>query len=71
MAGMSQVARAIERIQKVGSADGALPEFSRVSGVPYTTLIEWRAKDWRPKIVQTLERLEAGAEVILARGDRD
>lgn len=65
---MSQIARAIERIQAVGSADRALPELAKQSGVPYTTLVDWRSKNWRPKAVVTLERIAQAADAILAKG---
>lgn len=42
-----------------------LPAFAAKSGVPYTTLAYWRARGWRPRVIQTLAAAEAAAEAHL------
>lgn len=58
---MSQIATALERIAAAAKAQG-LPRFAERAGVPYTTVFEWSKADWRPKAVQTLEKLSDAAE---------
>ena len=62
---MSQITRAIERIAQVGKKQ--LPALARQAGVPYTTVVDWKAKHWRPKAVETLERLADAAEELLSK----
>lgn len=64
---MAQLALTIQRIAVIGERIG-LAKLSRVSGVPYTTLVDWKASGWRPRAVQTLEKLAAAADVIEAGG---
>jgi hypothetical protein len=33
-----------------------------ITGIPYTTLVDWRKANWRPKAVETLEKLSLAAE---------
>lgn len=39
-----------------------LPAFSRASNVPYTTLLHWHKHGFRPKVIDTFEKLAAAAE---------
>jgi hypothetical protein len=39
-----------------------LPELSKRSGVPYTTLRDWQKAGWRPRAVEVLEKLAAASE---------
>lgn len=57
---MSEIAKTIEQIQSVNAEIGT-KEFSRISGVPYTTLIDMAKKGFRPKAISTLEKLERSA----------
>lgn len=47
---------------RIAAEDVGLPEFARLSGVPYTTLAYWRSKDWRPRVIETLAKAEAAAD---------
>lgn len=62
---MTDVTLAIEQIRIAAKAHG-LPELARVSGIPYTTLVDWDKADWRPRSVKTLERLATAAATLPA-----
>lgn len=66
---MHQIARTIERIEKATTSPGSLPELAREAGIPYTTVVDWKARGWRPKAIKTLEALSDAADTILARTD--
>lgn len=57
---MTDVSRTILQIQRAVSEVG-LPAFSRMSGVPYTTLVHWEKHGFRPKVLSTFEKLAAAA----------
>lgn len=57
---MIDVAHAIRAIEAAVEQVG-LAEFARRAAVPYTTAVDWREKGWRPKAVETLEKLAAAA----------
>lgn len=65
---MTDVARAIEAIEKAAEKVG-LPELSRRANVPYTTVAEWRAKGYRPKIIETFEKLTSAADAVIGEGE--
>lgn len=50
------VSDAIASIEAAADKIG-LPELAKRADVPYTTLAEWRAKGWRPRTVESFERL--------------
>lgn len=52
--------KVIETIATAADAEG-LPALSKRSGVPYTTLIDWQKAGWRPKAIQTFEKVAAAA----------
>lgn len=58
---MSALDATIANIRR-SAEDVGLPEFARLSGVPYTTLAYWRSKGWRPRVIQTLAKAEAAAD---------
>lgn len=58
---MNDVSRIIAEIA-AAAEDVGLPEFARRAEVPYTTLADWKAKGWRPKVVSTFGKLAQAAE---------
>lgn len=50
----------IQSIEQAAEEQG-LPELAKRSGIPYTTLMDWRRAGWRPRAVQVLERLALAA----------
>ena len=64
---MSQITAAIELVQSVFDEVGAA-EFSRASGVAYTTIVDSAARGFKPKPVAVLERLAEAALAIRAKG---
>lgn len=59
---MTDLTVAIERIEAAVQRVG-LAEFARAAGVPYTTAIDWRAKGWRPKHIETFEKFASAANL--------
>jgi hypothetical protein len=55
---VDSIIRAIEQ----AADEQGLPELSKRSGIPYTTLMDWRRHGWRPRAVQVLERLAEAAK---------
>lgn len=58
---MTSVAQKVALIAAAAERLG-LPAFSRASNVPYTTLSYWRQHSYRPKVIDTFEKLAAAAE---------
>lgn len=58
---MSKVSQTISLIAAAVERHG-LPAFSRASNVPYTTLLHWQKHGYRPKVIDTFEKLAAAAE---------
>lgn len=63
---MENVTRTLERIEEAAEKVG-LPELVRAADVPYSTAAEWRAKGWRPKSIQILEKLSQASEAALTQ----
>ena len=59
---MSKVGDIVASIRAAAERRG-LAEFSRQSGVPYTTLIDWQKRNWIPRSVEALERLAEAADL--------
>jgi hypothetical protein len=62
---MTDLASIIRAIETAAEAEG-LPSLSKRSGVPYTTLRDWQKDGWRPKAVQTFERVARAAASLPA-----
>ena len=62
---MTDLATIIQKIETAAEAEG-LSSFAKRSGVPYTTLRDWQKDGWRPKAVQTFERLAQAASEVPA-----
>lgn len=62
---MTDLARIIRTIEAAAEAEG-LPSLSKRSGVPYTTLRDWQKDGWRPKALQTFERVAEAAAAVPA-----
>lgn len=65
---MTDVSRAIQAISDAADKIG-LPELARRADVPYTTVADWRAKGFRPKVVATFEKLSVAAGAVVAAAD--
>ena len=59
---MSNIDQALDLIRSTDAALGTL-EFSRVAGVPYTTLREAKERAFSGKSVDVLKKLEAAARL--------
>lgn len=66
---MEDLSPLIATIATAAKAEG-LPSLSKRSGVPYTTLIDWERAGWRPKSIQTFEKI-AKAAALVAANDPD
>ena len=62
---MTPVTDAVDRIRLVEDKVGAA-ELARLSGVPYTTIVDWKAKEFRARSVGILEKLSKTADEWLA-----
>ncbi len=65
---MSNISRAIQLIEAAEKEIG-VAELAREAELPYTTVVGWKAQQWRPKWVATLEKLAAAAERRLSPQD--
>lgn len=63
---MLDLESAIAIVRRVHSEIGTA-ELARISGVPYTTLRDWEARDFTSPAFETLTRLAAAAEAHEAR----
>jgi hypothetical protein len=59
---MVDVSQTIERITRVADKRGGLARLAETSGVPYTTLVDWKSKGWRPRGLEVVEALEKVAD---------
>lgn len=62
---MTHIARAIAEIDAAAEKTG-LAEFAREADVPYTTAVDWKARGWRPKVVDTFDKFAVAAERLNA-----
>lgn len=62
---MTPAPHSIALIEAAISKVGAV-EFARRSGVPYTTIREWKARQWRAKVFDTFDALTTAAQACLS-----
>lgn len=55
---VDSIIRSIEQ----AAAEQGLPELSKRSGIPYTTLRDWQKVGWRPRAIEVLGKLAAASE---------
>lgn len=65
---MSSVETALAAIRKV-HADIGTAEFARLSGVPYSTVVDCQKRDFVGPSVETLQKFAVAAERKLAESD--
>lgn len=66
---MTDLASIIRSIETAAEVEG-LPSLAKRSGVPYTTLRDWQKDGWRPKSLQTFERVAKAASTLPANDAR-
>lgn len=64
---MADLSPIIAQISAAADKHG-LAEFARIADVPYTTALDWRARGWRPRGIETLEKFAAAAGVAALSG---
>ena len=63
---MHTISEHVERIRTVSEAVGAA-ELARQAGVPYTTVVDWKAREYRPRSVDIFEQLAIAADTLIAQ----
>jgi len=58
---MTSISSTIANVAKLHSEVGTA-ELARMSGVPYTTIVDQAARGWRSRSIDVLEKLEAAAQ---------
>lgn len=60
---MSSISEHIERIRAVNETAGTA-ELARQAGLPYTTVVDWKARNFRPRSVDIFEQLAEAADAL-------
>lgn len=62
---MAHLDETINRIRRANEQAGTA-ELARAADVPYTTVIDWRDRDFKPRAIEIFEKLADAAEGIVS-----